>query len=337
LVCLAIGLGAGLICYHQLAGRSLEASDFTYPLRAAHRLLAGLDVYADPAVGAGQPYPYEAQFPYPLPAALLALPFAWLRPCVAGAAFIGLSSALLAFACTRHGWQRLSIFLSPCYFVALSVAQWSPLAVAAAMLPALLPLALAKPNLAIPASAARPNLKAFLWCGLPLLAAEAASPGWISRWISSALTQPTGRYLPPAVIPVLGPLALLATLALMWLAHRGRDRFQMARLRVLLTCLLVPQHAFFYDQLMLWLIPATLPQSLALSVSGWVAYLCWFGQHGGEASLALTSQGPDLPWTVLSLYLPTLALTAWQARHTLPQAISRGTDGLRERTNLLSE
>jgi hypothetical protein len=317
MVCLAIGLAASLLSYHQLASRSLEASDFSYPLRAARRLIAGLDAYNDPTAGPGHAYPHEAQFPYPLPAALIALPFVALPPYAAGAAFIGLSSSLLAYGCTRQGWKCLGIFLSPSYFVALSVAQWSPLAVAAGLLPALLPLAIAKPNSAFPPALGRPRLQAWLWCGLPLLLAELASPGWIPRWLDSFSTQPAGRYLPPATVPLVGPLALVASLGMAIMAYQTPNRRRRTSLRVLLATLVVPQHPFFYDQLTLWLVPETLGQSLILSASAWAAYLAWFGQHGGVPSLALTAQGPDLAWTMVTFHLPALTLAAWQLRREL--------------------
>ena len=59
-----------------------------------------------------------------------------------------LRSALMAFAVTREGLWRLTLFLTPSFFAAASVANWSPLLVAAAFEPVLFPLAIAKPTLA---------------------------------------------------------------------------------------------------------------------------------------------------------------------------------------------
>ena len=57
------------------------------------------------------PYPFNAGFFYPLPAGIAALPFALFRPAVAGAAFVGVSSGLLAFglARTRGGCEASAL------------------------------------------------------------------------------------------------------------------------------------------------------------------------------------------------------------------------------------
>ena len=129
---------------------------------AARRLLAGLDPYNDPQVGPGLPYPFDAQFPYPIFAALFAVPFTVLTSYAAGAFYVGLISALMAYAVTRAGWWRLTLFLSPCYFVAASVANWSPLLLATAFLPLLYPLAMVKPTLATPVMANYPSPLGYL-------------------------------------------------------------------------------------------------------------------------------------------------------------------------------
>ena len=76
--------------FHQGAG------DFGWAIHAAQRLLAGQNPYDTPLEQ------------YPLTAAVFALPFVALRPEVAGALFYGISSALLAFGLTRHGYHCLS-------------------------------------------------------------------------------------------------------------------------------------------------------------------------------------------------------------------------------------
>jgi hypothetical protein len=79
----------------------------------------------------------------------------------------------------------------------------------------------------------------------------------------------------------------------------------------MLAC--VPQHAFFYDQLLLWLLPQTLRQSLALSLAGWGAYLAWLlVDPSFQPLLAKTDQGPSPEWTFPLFYLPALVMVAWQ-------------------------
>ena len=111
------------------------AKDFSWPLRAARALLNGQDPYK--AIRPTGPYPYNAGLFYPLPAALVALPFAPLSAATAGAAFVGLSSGLLAFglARTRAGLRKLPLFLSAPFCMAALLAQWAPLMVAGAVIP----------------------------------------------------------------------------------------------------------------------------------------------------------------------------------------------------------
>src|SRR5919202_3607202 len=96
-VALLIGVLAGAVCYYFLA-QSGTANDFTWLLLSAKRLLAGNNPYQ----GRLAPLPYDADAPlqYPLPTVLLAIPFTVFSQPVAGALFVGASSALLAFLLT---------------------------------------------------------------------------------------------------------------------------------------------------------------------------------------------------------------------------------------------
>ena len=300
LITLVVGILATMFGYHQLTGRGARASDFQYDLRAAGQLLQGLDPYNDPTTRYGLPYPFDAQFPYPLFAAMLAVPFTPFPDYSAGALYVGCLAGLMAFAVTRNGLWRLVIFLSPSYFVTASVANWSPLLIASAFLPALYPLAIVKPTLALPLMLNRPNWRGFLLC-LPMTALSLAiMPDWPLRWLSSVINQPSGKYL----MPILFPPGLLLIVTLLWWRKRS------ARLLFLFS--LIPQHPFFYDQLLLWLIPQTLRQSLTLSGLGWLAYFGWFWVDSGDPLLALTPHGPSLQWIVPTFYMPALCLVAWQ-------------------------
>src|SRR5919199_1542729 len=158
LAALLIGVLAGAVCHYFLI-QSGTANDFTWLLLGAKRLLAG----ANPYQGRLAPLPYdpEARLQYPLPTVLLAIPFTVFSQPVAGALFIGVSSALLAFLLTRENWWPLLLFTAFPFWEAVNLAQFSPLVTAAVLLPAL-PLALVKPNLALPAVAAWPNVRGLL-------------------------------------------------------------------------------------------------------------------------------------------------------------------------------
>jgi hypothetical protein len=321
-----IAVAAAGFALHQLSGRGLLASDFQYDLRAAHQLLAHGDPYADPhdiagteplaprvlpALPGSLPYPLDARFPYPLNAALLAIPFTVLDPYVAGAVYVGILAGLMAFALTREGYWRLAAFASPSYFVAASVANWSPLIVAAAFLPLLYPFAIAKPNIALPVLVTRPHRLGYVLCAGVLVLTIAVMPDWPLRWASSLASQVPGKYLVPLAVPLVLPVLL----ALFWWRHSPA--------RFLLLMAITPQHPFFYDQLLLWLIPKTLAQSLALSAATWVGYLSWSWWDGGDALLAFTPHGPSLDFTAPWWYLSALAVVAWQMRlEPLPRLLA---------------
>src|SRR5438128_1446755 len=127
-----IGLASGAFCWFLMKHFQQGAADFSWALHLADRMLARQN-------------PYDTPFEqYPLTAGLFALPFLRLAPEIAAAVFWGISSALLAFGLTRHGYTRLLIFFAYPYWVGMLTAQWSPIIAASAFLPLLLPLTMAK-------------------------------------------------------------------------------------------------------------------------------------------------------------------------------------------------
>jgi hypothetical protein len=131
LIALAIGLISGAFTFANLHLSQQEAGDFSWALRGAHRLLEGQNPYHDPSLSPANPYPYHDKLYYPLPALLVALPFAVLPGEVAAGVFFGLSSGLLAWGILRTGAYRLTVFLSAPFWLAALIAQWSPLLAAA--------------------------------------------------------------------------------------------------------------------------------------------------------------------------------------------------------------
>jgi hypothetical protein len=297
---LAIGMISASICWLRLAERGKLAADFTWPWRAAQLLLQGENPYT--AIQPTGEYPYQTYFYYPLPAALAALPFASLPPYPAGALFFGLSSGLLAFAVSKDGWSGLHIFLGAPYWVALAVAQWSPLMVAAALIPGMEALLVCKPNIGLPGWIYRPS-----WRGLAGMAAMLGLsllvlPSWPLDWLR--VTRSLEGHSPAALIFPLGPLLLLSVLR--WKIPEGR---------LLLTLSILPQMPFFYDQLPLWLIPGSRAQGLALSGLSWIAFLAWRLAN-------LNPQGGAIPATqpiLVLVYLPALVMLLWRHKKS-PQA-----------------
>ncbi|MEW5872279.1 MAG: hypothetical protein AB1894_23655 [Chloroflexota bacterium] len=293
LACL-IGLVSGGLCCLNLARREQLAADFTWPWRAANFLLEGKNPYIE--IQPEGDYPFQTYFYYPLPAALAALPFAGLPAYLAGALFFGLSSGLLAWALLQDGWQRLPLFLSAPYVVAAATAQWTPLIVAAGLLPAMNWLLACKPNLGLALFIYKPN-KLGLALGLVFVALSLAClPSWPWDWL--AVTKQLAGHPPPFLVLPLGPLLLLAAL-----------RWRKAGARLLLGLSLLPQLLFFYDQLPLWLLPRSFRAGLAYSALSWLAYFAWRWQgidpHTGEILLQ------PVQYILALVYLPALLMLLW--------------------------
>ena len=258
LVAALVGLASAAVAF-ALIGRPGYDSDFYHFWWAARITLSGGDPYALPTPGPLNPG--NLHFLYPYPAALLLLPFAKTSLALGGALFVGSGSAAAAWAISRDGWYRFPIFLSAPFLLTLSLGQWSPWIVAAALTPALAPFLVAKPNVGLAAWFARPSRTA-VYVGLATLVVSlVVRPTWPAEW----LPMMTGR--DEKFIPILRPGGFLLLSALLsWRTPEGR---------LLAAMSVVPQALFFYDQLVLWLIPKTLRQSILLSLWSVVAFIAW--------------------------------------------------------------
>jgi hypothetical protein len=252
-------------------------------------MLAGENPYA--SVRPEGPYPFNDGLYYPLPGLLVVLPFALLPGSVAGALFIGLSSGLLAFGLLREGAHRLLLFAGAPYAYAVLTCQWAPLITAAALLPNLAFALPAKPNLGLPILLAYGTRRHLILCAAVVLVSFAIWPAWPVEWLAS-IPQHL-NYTP--LISWWGPALLLA----LW-------RWRAPASRLLVAMAAVPQR-LLYDQVALWLIPATLRQSLALTTASWLAMMLGL----------LTGEGR---WALAGVYLPALALVLIQGRAQRPLA-----------------
>lgn len=140
-----------------LIQRTYSASDFQFPLQAARALLLKINPYI--AVIPKGDYPFDQYFYYPIIAAFVSIPFTWLPDKLAGAAFIGVSSGLLAYVLARKDRWRLGLFLSATAFVTIYTAQWSFLITACVLIPEFQLLLLCKPNIGIAAFLYQPTKK----------------------------------------------------------------------------------------------------------------------------------------------------------------------------------
>jgi hypothetical protein len=282
----------GVVAY-ALISRPGYPSDFYQFWAAARTLLAGGDPYL--VVPEGPLNPFNDPAKYPLPAYLLLCAVAWMPLGVAGGVFMAISTGLCVWGIARTGIERLPLVLSASFLLSLSLGQWSPLLVAAALLPWLSPVIVAKPNLAVGVWAARP----LVWTALGALALIVVSlvilPAWPREWLAN-LSSREEKFI-PALRP--GGIALaLAALAL----RRPEGR-------LLLGMSIVPQALLFYDQLLLWLIPRTLRQALVLSIASLVLFLGWRRSlEPGDFEVQLA-----VPYA-FTVYLVALTILLWNWR-----------------------
>ncbi len=269
----AIGCASGCFCWVLLTHFQLGAADFTWAIHAAQDLLARRNPYSSPL-----------QL-YPLPAALFGLPFVWMRPEIAAGIFFGASSALLAFGLSREGYYRLLIFLAYPYWAGMLTAQWPPLIMAGAFFPFLLPATLAKPQLGLPVALTHLSRRGVLACVAVLLLSLAILPRWPWLWMANA-----GHY--ERFIPLLIFPGWLLALALF--RYRDRDAI------LLLLMAIMPQR-WFYDTLVLWLIPKTRRAIVWTVFFSWIPGI-WRWYHFPHSYVEVGR------WTVCFIYLPMLAV-----------------------------
>jgi len=287
----ALGAWGAFITYFSLIVTPNHlAKDFTWPWRAARVLLERHNPYD--VIQATGPYPFNVGLFYPLPAGVVALPFAPLSAPIAGTAFIFVSAALLAFGLTsrREDLCKLPVFASAPFCMAAVLGQWAPLMTAAALLPALQFLLAAKPNLGLACWVYRPTIRGAVAAAAFALATLLIVPTWPLDWRHALEAAP--RYKGPLMRGVTGLILLLG--ALRWRRREGR---------LFLAMSVVPQLSLFYDQLPLWLIPNTVWRSLALTALSWVAWSRWYPSRALTSHVAVAE-----PWVFWLLYVPALVL-----------------------------
>jgi len=278
LVSAAIGLFAGIYCWLMLHHFHQGAGDFTWAIWLVRDLVARQN-----------PYDRVTQL-YPLPAALFALPFAWLPLPVAGGFFYGASSALLALGLTRHGYRKLFVFLAYPFWAGTLTAQWTPLLFAGALFPLFLPATMAKPQIGFPVAVTRLTKIGFGACAVVLALSFLLLPRWPWLWI--AHFGEYQRFIPLLVFP--GPLLLLALVR-----YRDKDTI------FLLLAAAMPQR-WFYDTFILWLIPQSRRQILWTALISWAAGI-WRWYHIPHTFNEVGRV------SVICMYLPMLAviLSRW--------------------------
>jgi hypothetical protein len=294
LIAIGVAVAAGLIAANVLRanGDPRNASDFTWYWRAGRAVLAGQSPYH--VINVVGPYPYSEGFLYPLPAAIISVPFA-LLPLRAGmVAFCAVLAGTLAFLLTRDGFWRLPLLMSfPMLWCAQS-GQWTPLVVAAGIAPTLGGLAVAKPTLAAAAFAYTPRRSFIVSGAVALGLAFAVLPRWPNEYIAEVAARTTATYhIPFLVFP--GPALVLAA---------ARWRRPEARLLLVMSC--VPQTMLFYDQLPLALVARTFRQSLVFALASYAPIVAiYFLPRPANDTIAATVATTSVV-LVWMYYLPCL-------------------------------
>jgi hypothetical protein len=210
--------------------------------------------------------PYRAvaewgwRFPlyHPLPALLVAMPFAILPLAAARVAFAGASGTLLGFAACGSAWWPLLFLLSAPYRHAMMELQWSPILTAATLLPAVAGLLAVKPSIGLALFLSRPTVSAVVGGIALVLVSLAVWPAWPVAWWHEARKL---THLAPVVRPG-GALLLLGLLR----RKRPEGRF-------LAALALIPHRPVGYDMLpLLVLVPERVVEMLVLMLGSEIAF-----------------------------------------------------------------
>jgi len=252
---------------------------------------------------------------HPMPAVLVAVPFALLRPDVALSLFSAVSTAILAFAVTRNSYARLPLFLSASFAHAAVMGQWSLLLTAALFLPWLAFLGAAKPNVGLAMLGTSLSWRAAVVMLLFAVASLVVMPSWPREWLAQLPNSP--YHFSPLRTPI-GFLTLLALL-----------RWRRPEARLLAVLGVVPQSPFVYEALPLFLIPRTRYQTYALVVGSDIALGVYALARGIDQSRFYWINGIAV---VVTMYLPALVMVLRRPNEgIIPQWLERATSVLPQR------
>lgn len=293
-VALVLAVTAAALNYFRAAEKG-GMSDFTPLWYGARMLLHGQNPYL--LIGPGRLIETPTPLVYPAPAFVSVIPLTFLNFHVAGAVFVFLSTALLAWGITVDGWHRLPIFPSVAFLTSAQLGQWSILMTAALFIPLVAFVAVAKPQASLPiigSTSSRRTVIAAVVGGLILVATSfLLLPDWPREWLK--LIGSTDYFTPP----ILRFGGVLVALVLM------RWRRREAWLVFIAACL--PQTWYPYNGLLLMAVAATYREACVLSLFSSVAWMAVYLFVPGEMRSAETRA----TWSAVLLatsYLPAVII-----------------------------
>lgn len=301
LVALIIGGTAFLLGLAYRIYRQDPFGDLFYPICAAQSLIAGQDPFGKQCL-----IFYEGTFfpMNPLTTTLVIYPFVRVMPFYLVSALLpGIASGLLAYGITDQGqWWRLLVFASGAYWLCLQWAQWGILIAAVATIPALLPLALVKPQIGLPLLITRATPRRLIVCGVFALVSLAVMPDWPLRYLRQGHLDSYTGFIPLLFLPI-GPL-LVGT---GWLLARN---LRSPRLWDLALYSIIPQRSL-YDLAVLWTIPRTWGSMALITACSWLPFFA--SRIAGLLRVGLTEQMLIVP----GVYVPLLIGVALEERRAI--------------------
>ena len=241
-----------------------KPGDFLYWYTAAQVLVNGGNPYD--AIPTLDPARFATGFFYPLPAVLLTVPFSFLPYQIAGPLFVAVTSGLVGYGVAQQGVSRLWLLAGAPFIVSAASGTWSIAVTVAALFPVLGFLACTKPNAGVAAFLYRPSWKMVVGCVILVAVSFAVWPGWAGAWLREV------GGVQNRVIPILTPIGPFLLLAL--------TRWRRPETRLLLGYACVPQAPWFYDQLILTLIPATQLEAINYAFATQIALAVWIVFNG---------------------------------------------------------
>jgi hypothetical protein len=324
---LVIGVLAGLATNRQMdvdsraLGYDKLGGDFTYWWRAAIAVEQRVSPYKMIRAAGKR---FQCCFFYPLPAALVTMPFTSLTPRMGAAVFVGIGFAVAAFALSSLATWRLIALASAPALIVFANGQWAPLLLGAAILPGLGWLLAIKPTLGAALWIWRPRWETIIGGALVCLLALIVLPSWPLEYLAVMKEGATvGQYHPPFLM-VNGAGIPLLLVFLRWRRPEGR-------LLAAMAC--IPQNAFFYDQLPLVLVPASRQGLLAFGLWSNVVWIAarvlrprW--QYDGIADASHAWE----PFVLFGFYLPCLMMVLLRKNEgAMPAWIERAVARIRPR------